>query len=558
MGRLTVLALLGVILCGGYVNGQCKKRDIIALIELTPGDRYAGTYVSSFVASLKRLFDPKPECTRLGVMVVWTQVEKVIDLKCDYRGCFANGQQEIRRISRLSGRTQTAFNKKILADGLQAVASQFVTKGRENVDKLLLLVLTNAPTAGAPKTQDEIKDMLDLRVSILVVAVAGGRKEKLGEIASPSHYQVDFKSMSQLVANGHSEIAQLISLPLGQPVGFAAVEDPNTNRLLKEDAASTCENIVDIAFIVDSSGSVKKYYNQEKFFVKRIATRFNIIETGTHGGVILFSSHGYVKTHIRFKDFLTTEAFNEAVQNLPFYGYQTRIDHALELAHRELYTVAGGNRPNVKKLLFLITDGRQNPDSINGVRLDPAKEAEKLHLSNVQIYAVGIGSKVNVSELEAITQDPTKVYTAKDFEELTSTEFVTKVSKQLCLAASLEENTTTINFDKPKGNCTTDCKCGGCGCCGSKPVYVNIFQGGNSKNYVNQGQTVVQSGNSNQAGPKDESGPLTGGQVKEMSNKEILAYVKKLVPYYDSLNGSLKELLQRTIVNRRKKRAVKG
>ena len=125
------------------------------------------------------------------------------------------------------------------------------------------------------------------------------------------------------------------------------------------------------------------------------------------------------------------------MQNLPFYGYQTRIDHALELAHRELYTEAGGNRPNVKKLLFLITDGRQNPDNINGVRLDPAKEAEKLHLSNVQIYAVGIGSKVNITELEAITKDPKKVYPAKDFEELTSTEFVSKVSKQLCLAASI-------------------------------------------------------------------------------------------------------------------------
>ena len=207
------------------------------------------------------------------------------------------------------------------------------------------------------------------------------------------------------------------------------------NDFFSVDEKDPCTHIVDIAFIVDSSGSVKKYYEDEKFFVQRIASRFNIIEKGTHGGVIVFSSHGYVKTLIKFRDYLTTKSFNEAVGNLPFYGYMTRIDHALKLAHKELYTAEGQARPNVKKLLFLITDGRQNPDSVGGVPLDPAKEAEKLHLGNVQIYAVGVGSKVNLTELQRITKDPRKVYSVRDFKELTSNAFVYNVSKQLCQGA---------------------------------------------------------------------------------------------------------------------------
>ena len=201
------------------------------------------------------------------------------------------------------------------------------------------------------------------------------------------------------------------------------------------DEKDPCTHIVDIAFLIDSSGSVKKYYEQEKFFVQRIASRFNIIEQGTHGGVVVFSSHGYVKTLIRFTDYLTTSSFNEAVENLPFYGYMTRIDRALELSHKELYTAEGKARPNVKKLLFLITDGRQNPDNIGGVPLDPAKQADKLHLGNVQIYAVGVGPKVNLTELQRITRDPKKVYSVRDFEELTSNAFVYNVSKQLCQGA---------------------------------------------------------------------------------------------------------------------------
>ena len=193
---------------------------------------------------------------------------------------------------------------------------------------------------------------------------------------------------------------------------------------------------MDIGFIVDSSGSVKKYYEEEKFFVQRIAARFKIIEKGTHGGVILFSSHGFIKTMIRFMDYLTTDSFNEAVGNLPFYGYMTRIDKALELAHKELFSAEGKARPNVKKLLFLITDGKQNPNNIGGVPLDPAAEAEKLHLGKVQIYAVAVGSKVNLTELQLITKDPRKVYSVADFEELTSDAFVSNVSKQLCEGAT--------------------------------------------------------------------------------------------------------------------------
>ena len=188
---------------------------------------------------------------------------------------------------------------------------------------------------------------------------------------------------------------------------------------------------------MDSSGSVKKYYKDEKFFVQRIATRFNIIEQGTHGGVIVFSSHGYVKTAIKFTDYLTTKSFNEAVGLLPFYGYMTRIDHALSLAHKELFTEKGNTRPNVKKLLFLITDGRQNPDNIGGVKLDPAEEAENLHLGNVQIYAVGVGNKVNLTELQRVTKDPRKVYSVADFQELTGDAFVNNVSQELCQGAVL-------------------------------------------------------------------------------------------------------------------------
>ncbi len=49
---------------------------------------------------------------------------------------------------------------------------------------------------------------------------------------------------------------------------------------------------------------------------------------------------------------------------------------------------------------------------------------------------MGIGSKVNITELALITKDKNKVYSATDFKELVSDAFVSKVSKQLCEGAA--------------------------------------------------------------------------------------------------------------------------
>ena len=203
--------------------------------------------------------------------------------------------------------------------------------------------------------------------------------------------------------------------------------------------------MVDIAFVVDSSGSVKKYYDDEKFFVKRMAVRFKINFQGTHAGVVLFSSHGRTNMAINFTEHMSTTAFNDAVQKLPFLGYMSRIDKALELAHTKLYREKENTRPNVKKLLFLITDGRQNPLDKDGAQLSPSSQAEILRRSNVQIYAVGVGRKVNVTELEGITQDPKKVFFVNNFVELTSDAFVKNVSNQLCIAIDKGRNLAVIN-----------------------------------------------------------------------------------------------------------------
>ena len=103
-----------------------------------------------------------------------------------------------------------------------------------------------------------------------------------------------------------------------------------------------------------------------------------------------------------------------------------------KVANEELFTPEAGAREGVKKLLFLITDGRQNPRIWNGMDLSPAQHSKPLHEKKIKIYAVGIGKVVRIQELQDITREPKNVYTVNNFEQLLDESFIDTVSAESC------------------------------------------------------------------------------------------------------------------------------
>ena len=49
-----------------------------------------------------------------------------------------------------------------------------------------------------------------------------------------------------------------------------------------------CDNIMDVGFLLDSSGSITNYYSNEKKFLNALANSLGMSETGSHAGVITF------------------------------------------------------------------------------------------------------------------------------------------------------------------------------------------------------------------------------------------------------------------------------
>ena len=188
-----------------------------------------------------------------------------------------------------------------------------------------------------------------------------------------------------------------------------------------------CKSIVDVGFIVDSSGSLRKDYDKEKEFVKIIAENLGISTNGSRAGVITFSWQ--TEHSIKLKDHETTQGFQEAVNRLPLFGHTTRIDKALNLANQELFKAENGGRPGVPKLIILLTDGSQTRDAD---ALDPGIIAAKIRAAGVKLIVVGIGNNVDSGELLHIANEKSNLYLAKDFNELKSPSFTANMTTISC------------------------------------------------------------------------------------------------------------------------------
>jgi nitric oxide reductase activation protein len=190
----------------------------------------------------------------------------------------------------------------------------------------------------------------------------------------------------------------------------------------------TCNAIADVGFLLDSSGSLRKEYSKEKDFLKALVAMFGVSKDGSRAAVVTFSA--YSKHSIKLKDHSDLSSFNKAVDAIPLMNYTTRIDRALRMTEREMFTIKNGARPGINKVLIILTDGSQTQDA--GAE-DPGVLAEELRQAGINIISVGIGKSTNPTELAHLAGGEKNFYYVATFDELISADFLKKVSKVGCV-----------------------------------------------------------------------------------------------------------------------------
>lgn len=170
----------------------------------------------------------------------------------------------------------------------------------------------------------------------------------------------------------------------------------------------------DIVFVLDYSSSIGyQKYRYVRDFVSSFVSDMDLAEA-TRVGVVLFSD----EEHLGFmlNAYTDRKAAAQAVVEIAYVGGRTNTAAALNYMREEMFVAGNGDRPNVRNVAIVITDGGSNRPDKEAV-IGAAREAKR---AGIHVVAVGIGGWIDNYEMYAIGSYPrdVNVILVPDIEDL--------------------------------------------------------------------------------------------------------------------------------------------
>ncbi|XP_013390182.2 sushi, von Willebrand factor type A, EGF and pentraxin domain-containing protein 1-like [Lingula anatina] len=192
--------------------------------------------------------------------------------------------------------------------------------------------------------------------------------------------------------------------------------------------AKNCKLRVDVAFLVDESGTVGEAQFQKvlQFIHNMVNTSFNVSKDAVRVAMITFGT-GYKVQFILRDTTNKTDVLNK-IDAVAYQGGGTDTSLAIRLARVAFLNPLrpAGARKGIPQIAIVITDGLSDDPT------ETKKEAELAQKQGIEIFAIGIGNFTNYSELQAIASDPDDghVYNVDDFTALMN--IGDMVSRSIC------------------------------------------------------------------------------------------------------------------------------
>ena len=172
---------------------------------------------------------------------------------------------------------------------------------------------------------------------------------------------------------------------------------------------------LDLVFVLDASGSVGfNNFQKIKAFAENVTNTFVIGPQDTQVGAIVFSNTANIS--FQLNSFTDRSAVVEAIREIVYFGDYTNTADALRTLRLDVLTTEAGARPRIlaiPRVAIVVTDGRSN---VNRSRTIP--EAEAVRGAGITVFAVGIGNRINMDELNAMASSPNFVSLLNDFDVL--------------------------------------------------------------------------------------------------------------------------------------------
>ncbi|KAM8809824.1 vitrin [Eudromia elegans] len=190
----------------------------------------------------------------------------------------------------------------------------------------------------------------------------------------------------------------------------------DTERLL---CSKTCLNSADVGFVIDGSSSVGTgNFRTVLQFVANVSKEFEVSDTDTRVGAVQYTYEQ--RLEFGFDKHSSKQDVLSAIKRISYWSGGTSTGAAISYALEHLFSKS---KPNKRKIMILITDGRSYDD----VRV-PAMTA---HQNGVIAYSIGIAWAAQ-DELEAIATDPDKDHSffVDEFDHLH--QFVNQLIQNIC------------------------------------------------------------------------------------------------------------------------------
>ncbi|KAH0627278.1 hypothetical protein JD844_002801 [Phrynosoma platyrhinos] len=359
-----------------------KKADVMFLVDSSFSIGHENfKKMKNFMRELVNRSDIGQDKVRVGVVQFSDTSEEVFQL---------NKHSTKSDIIEAIGNMAPILKNTFTGEALRFVSDYFQpAKGaRLSVNKILVLI-----TDG--EARDEVKtpatELRDKGIIIYSVGVFNANKTQLEEISGKSEnvfYIENFDILKQ-------------------------IEDDIIFGICSPFKPEECKraNILDIIFVIDSSGSIGDYnYDIMKDFLIDIVNKSDVGKDRVQFGAVKYSDHPQTLFYLNTHD--NKEAIIEVIKNDQLLGQTTYTAEALRHSE-DLFTVNHGSRKHrgVPQLLMVITDG----DSHDKDKLDVV--STRIRNDGITIYAIGI-KEAKRDELEIMAENKDNVFFVDTFDGL--------------------------------------------------------------------------------------------------------------------------------------------
>ena len=184
---------------------------------------------------------------------------------------------------------------------------------------------------------------------------------------------------------------------------------------------------MDVAFILDMSGSTEVNHERAVQFAKRVIYGLDMNFERARIGLVTFGDDA--TTQFELDSYRTKEEVINAMSFLPNKG-RTNTQAALSRVRTRLLTSGGGARNGVPDVAILVTDGHSNVNEENTI-----PEATRLKDNGAALYVVAIGDEIDLGEINEMAGkrgEPSQGYVYRVLNDDEIDERADELAETLC------------------------------------------------------------------------------------------------------------------------------